>query len=193
MPNISPQIVPAPGFKCSDAATYFTQMQDQTDRLMKAIADITPPELEWQPAPKMNTIGMLLAHLAGAEVAWAMRGLEGYQASNLDDLIKRLEDLGFPDDGVGFDAGDAPPAYFAGKDLAYFREYLNRAREYWRNAASKITCEQMKTELSETIWNGTERIYTPRWVMYHILVHFPGHASQIYMLRHMYQDRIRTS
>jgi uncharacterized damage-inducible protein DinB len=189
MPNITqPTITPASGFQCSDAATYFTQMEDQTRRLLKAIADITPAELEWQSAPGMNTIGMLLAHLAGAEVAWAMRGFEGYQASDLDGFIAKVEALGFPDDGIGLAPDGLPPSYFAGKDLVYYTDRLARAREYWRRAASKITCEQMKTEITETIWDGTQRTYTPRWVMYHILVHFPGHASQIYMLRHMYRD-----
>ncbi len=190
MPDITrPKISSTPGFACSDAGTYFTMMEDQTHRLLDAIADITPEELEWQPAPKMNTIGMLLAHLAGSEVGWAMRGFEGYQASDIDAFIQRIEDIGFPDDGNGFQHGDGPPEYQKGKDLAFFVERMNRARAYWREAASKITCEQMKTEIRELVWDGTYRIYTPRWVMHHIHLHGPHHGGQVMMLRHMYQDR----
>jgi uncharacterized damage-inducible protein DinB len=190
MPNITqPHINPAPGFKCSDAATFFTQMEDQTRRLLAAIADITPAELEWQSAPGMNTIGMLLAHLAGAEAGWALRGLEGVQASDLDAFIAKCEELGFPDDGIPLSADGVPPAYLMGKDLAFFEDRLARGRAYWRNAAAKITCADMNREITETIWDGSQRVYTPRWVMYHILVHFPGHAGQIYLLRHLYRDR----
>lgn len=191
MTNITrPKIESTPGFACSDAGTYFTQMEDQTKRLLDAIADITPEELEWQPAPRMNTIGMLLAHLAGTEVGWAMRGFQGYQASNLDEFIKRIEDLGFPDDGNGFQHGDGPPEYQKGRDLAFFVERMNRARAYWREAASKITCEQMNTEIRELVWDGTYRIYTPRWVMHHIHLHGPHHGGQIMLLRHMYRDQV---
>ncbi|MBI5868837.1 MAG: DinB family protein [candidate division Zixibacteria bacterium] len=186
--SISPLISPAPGFKSEVAGLYFTQLEDQTRRLLKAIADITPAELEWQPQGGMNSIGMLLAHVAGAEVAWAMRGLEGYQATNIDEFIAKLEALGFPDDGAPLPADGKPPAYFSGKDLAYFTDSLSRAREYWRNASARLTDADVDRETNETIWDGTQRTYTPRWVMYHVLVHFPGHASQIYLLRHMYRD-----
>lgn len=190
MPDITrPKILAAPGFKCSDAGTYFTMMEDQTHRMLDAIADITPDELEWQPAPRMNSIGMLLAHLAGAEVGWAMRGFEGYQASDIDAFIKEIEDLGFPDDGNGFQHGDGVPDYQKGKDLAFFVERLNRARAYWREGASNMTCEQMNTEIRELVWDGAYRMYTPRWVMHHIHLHGPHHGGQIMLLRHMYQDR----
>ena len=186
--SISPRITPAPGFKSEAAGLYFTQMEDQTQRLHKAIADITPAELEWQPRGGMNSIGMLLAHVAGAEVAWAMRGFEGYQATNIEAFIAKIEALGIPDDGAPLPADGKPPAYFAGKHLAYFQELLAKARTYWRNAASKLSDADMDREITETIWDGTQRVYTPRWVMYHVLVHHPGHASQIYLLRHMYRD-----
>lgn len=189
MPNITqPKLLPTPGFKSADAATFFTQMEDQTRRLLKAIAGITTAELDWQHAPGMNTIGMLLAHLSGAEVGWALRGLEGVQASDIDAFIAKCESLGFPDDGIPLSADGVPPTYLMGKDLAYFEDRLARARAYWRNAAAKITDADMDREITETIWDGTLRVYTPRWVMYHILVHFPGHSGQIYMLRHMYRD-----
>ena len=38
--------------------------------LAKDLKDITPAELQWQLRPGMNTIGMLLAHLAIVEVFW---------------------------------------------------------------------------------------------------------------------------
>ena len=189
MPNITrPLMKPAPGFKSAEVGSFFAQMEDQTKRLLDAIADITPAELEWQSAPGMNTIGMLLAHLAGAEVGWALRGMEGEQARDIVAFIKRIEDLGFPDDGLGFHDSDTPPEFLKGKDLAYYTDRLARARAYWRNAAVKVTDAELNLEIIEKVWDGTLRMYTPRWVMYHILVHFPGHAGQIYMLRHMYRD-----
>ena len=190
MPDITrPTLAPAPGFASKEAGRMFAQVEDQTSRLLDAISDVTPDELEWQPALRMNSIGMLLAHLAGAEVGWAMRGFYGYQASDLDEFIKKIEGLGFPDDGNGFQHGDGVPDYQKGKDLAFFVERMNRARAYWRDGASKITDEQMGREIRELVWDGTYRMYTPRWVMHHIHLHGPHHGGQIMMLRHMYRDR----
>lgn len=192
MPDITrPLLTPTPGFKSKEAGSFFAQMEDQTKRLLDAIADITPEELEWQPASRMNSIGMLLAHLAGSEVGWALRGFEGYQATDLDEFIKRIEDLGFPDDGNGFQHGDGPPEYQKGKDLDFFVDGLKRARAYWRDAAAGITDEEMGQEIRELVWDGTYRIYTPRWVMHHIHLHGPHHGGQILLLRHLYRDRNR--
>ncbi len=190
MPDITrPKLDPAPGFKSTEAGRMFAQMEDQTARLLDAISDITPEELEWQPASRMNSAGMLLAHLAGSEVGWAMRGFRGYQASDLDAFIKQIEGLGFPDDGNGFQHGDGPPDYQKGKDLAFFVERMNHARAYWRDGAAQITDEQMGKEIRELVWDGTYCMYTPRWVMHRVHLHGPHHGGRIMMLRHMYRDR----
>ena len=46
------------------------QMDDQSRRLTEHTRGATADELAWQPAPGLQTIGMLLAHIAVVEVYW---------------------------------------------------------------------------------------------------------------------------
>lgn len=181
-------IPPASGFKSLEAARFFAQMEEMSGRLHDAIADIKPEELEWQPALGMNTIGMLLAHLAACEVGWAMRAFEGAPIDDIDAFIAKVEAAGQPDDGMGAPDG-LPPEYLRGKDWPYFRDRLSRACEYWRAAASKLTDADLDREIVQLPRGGIQRTYSVRWAMYHVLVHFPHHFGQIQMLRHMYRDR----
>jgi len=61
---------PAEGFRSREAASFYTQLEDQARILHESIQGMTPQELEWQPERGMNTIGMLLAHNAIVDVFW---------------------------------------------------------------------------------------------------------------------------
>lgn len=180
-------ICPAAGFLSVEAATFFAQMEDQSKRLFDAIRGITPEELEWQPAPGMNSIGMLLAHMAACEVGWAQRALERVEMVDIDAFLVALAALGQEDDGIPLPPDGKPPAYLRGKDLTYYEDRLARARAYWCEAAAKITDADMDPEITQAGYGGSQRIFNVRWAMYHVLVHFPGHVGQILLLRHLYR------
>jgi hypothetical protein len=55
------------GFRSKEAASCFAQLDDQSARLTEDTRQLTPEAIAWQPAPGMNTIGMLLAHIAIVE------------------------------------------------------------------------------------------------------------------------------
>src|SRR6185295_20379538 len=65
-----------PGYQSREVASFIAQMDDQLRLLTANTRDITPEELEWQPKPGMNTIGMLLAHNAIVEVFWTLVSLK---------------------------------------------------------------------------------------------------------------------
>ena len=174
-------IVSPPDFKSQEVGVYFAQMENQTERLTTDSRGATVEELAWQPAPGMNTIGMLLGHIAEVEVWWmSILTGEPYDCDRV---------LGVPADSDGMPlAADAlPPANLAGKDLAYYDGLLARARANTRRLlagadASILTREQERTQPRHVLLNG-------HWILYHIVEHQAGHYYQINLLRHSYRAR----
>src|SRR5262245_21225117 len=62
-------VIPS-GYASQEVASFIAQLDDLLERQHDQTRKLTPVDLEWQPAPGMNTIGMLMAHQAVIEVAW---------------------------------------------------------------------------------------------------------------------------
>ncbi|HEY7728225.1 MAG TPA: DinB family protein [Candidatus Eisenbacteria bacterium] len=171
------------GYRSQEVALVIAQMDDQLRLLREGLKGITADELQWQPKPGMNTIAMLLAHLAIVEVWWTMLVLAGEDAT---DLLPALG-IGADDDGMPLPEGGAPPAVLAGRDLSYFDDLLTRARRYLKEKATGVADEGLTREITRTRSDGSQRTVTVRWFFYHIAEHFSGHFGQILMLRHLYR------
>ncbi len=176
----------AAGFSAREAAMFLPQMDDQSRRLLEGIRGITPEELEWQPAPGTNSIGMLLAHLAIVEVVWTQVGI---MATNKVD-VQPVLGLGQDDDGMPIPPDGLAPAHLKGKPLPYYEDLLARARIYLKDAASKLVDADLDREITRTRPDGSQRIFNMRWVFYHSLEHFSGHFGQILLLRHLYRATV---
>lgn len=174
---------PLPGFRSQEAASFLAQMDDQSRRLMEGLEGATSEELEWQPYPGMNTIGMLLAHNAIVEVFWTLVALERAEKPS-GDAILGLKD---EDDGMPLPEDGKPPAVLAGKDLAYYDALLKKARAHLKKTAASVTDADMEKEITRTRPDGTQRAINVRWYFYHILEHYSGHFGQVLLLRHLYQ------
>lgn len=179
-------IRPAEGYQCREVATFISQMNDQSRRLAEAVHGITPQELEWQAAPGMNTMGMLLAHLAIVEASWTQIGL--LRISDVD--VRSAIGIGQDDDGMPLSVDGAAPAHLKGKSLAYYEDLLTRARAYYEEAAKKLPHEDLNREMTRTRPDGSQRVFNTRWVLYHVLEHFAGHFGQILLLRHLYRATV---
>jgi uncharacterized damage-inducible protein DinB len=174
---------PAPGYASREIASFLAQMDDQTKRLTDATRDLTPEELEWQPRPGTNTIGMLLAHMAIVEVFWTAL------------VVKREENyrseaslgIGMDDDGMPIPEDGLPPATLAGKDLPFYDDLLARGRAYVKEASKELPDSELEREIPRTRADGTRRLINVRWFYYHLLEHFAGHYGQILLLRHLYR------
>lgn len=168
------------------AAMFLWQLDDQSRRLTRDTRDATPEELSWQPAPGLNTIGMLLAHIAVAEVGWIDCGLHGREWGEPSVLPIRWEECGVP---LAPEAG--PPAMLAGKDLGYFDELLQRARKHTREAAEGLKDGDMAMRFRiPAFWQpDTQFEATVGWVLYHLLEHQAAHYGQVNLLRHQYRLR----
>jgi len=174
--------VPA-GYASREVGLFLAQMDDQSRRLNEATRDITPDELAWQSSPGMNTIGMLLTHIAIAETWWVNIVLKG----NPDLPVDQVLEIGVDDDGMPIPEGGLPPANLAGKPVAYFDDLLARARRYLKEASTGLADAELEREIERSRPDGSKRIINVRWFYYHLLEHFAGHFGQILMLRHLYR------
>ena len=176
----------ATGYRSGEAGSFLLQMDDQSRRLFEAVRDLTPEELEWQPAPGMNTIGMLLAHLAIAEVFWTQAGVLAMSKFDVQPVLG----LGEDDDGMPLEPDGPAPANLRGKRLPYFEDLLARARTYLKEAAEPLTDADLEREITRTRPDGSRRVVNVRWVLYHLLEHYSGHFGQVLLLRHLYRATV---
>jgi uncharacterized damage-inducible protein DinB len=181
MPALVQRILePRPGTASRNAGLFLWQLDDQSRRLTEDTRGATPEELAWQPAPGMNTIGMLLAHIAIVEVYWTQVGPLEITAHETESVIG----IGIDDDGMPIPEGGAPPAGLRGRDLAWYEDLLGRARAYSRRAISALGDADLDREITRRRRNGEVHASNMRWILYHMVEHFAGHYGQINLLAH---------
>jgi uncharacterized damage-inducible protein DinB len=188
VPRLIETLLEAPGdYRSSVAARCVWQLDDQTRRLFEALAGATAEELAWQSAPGMNTMGMLLAHLAIAEAHMAAVGVEG----RADSDVKGLLGIGPDDDGLPLPEHGTPPAVLGGKELVWFRGLIDKARAETVRIARQVTDADLARRIVRPPRpDGAQRAFNVDWMLYHLVEHFCGHSGQILMLRHLYRARL---
>ena len=172
-----------PGFRSDTVARFMWQLDEQRRALVDDTRGLTPSALEWQPAPGMNSIGMLLGHIAYAENHLTQVGLEGQAASDTRAAIG----LGVEEEGLPLAAGAPPSPALSGSDLAWFDERLGRARAHTRRVAMTLSEADLAREVRRQRADGTQRVFNVGWVLYHMLEHEAGHHGQINLLRHLHR------
>ena len=173
------------GYRSETIGRFLWQMDAQRRALTEQTRGLSVEELGWQPAPGMNTIGMLLAHIAYAENHLTQVGLEAKPTSDTRAVIG----IGEEEEGMPLAADAPPPPALAGRDLAAFDSMLGLAREYTRRVAMNLTEGDLEREISRRRADGNERVFNVGWVFYHLLEHEAGHRGQIALLRHLYGSR----
>ncbi len=159
-------------------------MDEQLDGLLRTIASWEPRHFEWQVRPGHNTAGMLLAHIAIAELYWgsvASRRFDSMEA--IDDHVLERLGLRLDDDGMPAAADALPPRTLAGRTYSDYETMLRGARGHTHAVLLPWTDEDLDRTF---LWR--EREFTQRWVVYHIAEHFSGHYGQVLLLRHLMVD-----
>ena len=182
MTQVARILEPVPGVKSKVVGLFLWQLDDQSRSLLEDTRGATPEELAWQASPGMNTIGMLLAHIAVVEASWIGRALHG-----LNDLAAGVLPIGRTETGVPLPEGAAPPAFLNGKDLAFFDDLLARSRAHTQREVSHLTDADLDRRFRRRYPDGAEYEYSVGWMLYHILEHEAGHYYQINLLRHQYR------
>ena len=190
MTDIFRDIKVADSFKSQQIGLFVAQLDDQNRRLLEDIHDITPAELEWQSAPGMNTIGMLLAHIAIVEAWWMHVGpLAKGSTEAAAEPLPGIIGLELKDDGMPIEkAGGQPPTNLAGRDLSFYEDILRKARSFTKETTVSLTDDDLDRTGSLKRRDGSTGTYTVRWVLYHVLEHEAAHYGQISFIRHQYRD-----
>ena len=160
------------------------QLDDQLRDLKETVEGLEVEHLEWQAEPGRNTIGMLLAHIAVAEVFWtqiAVAGLHGMPAG--DDRMKAVIGITKDEDGMPL-----PPAGLHSETLSGMRlqDYLAMLDDMRRATHATLTSWR-DADLEESFEVG-EHLVTRAWTVYHILEHLTAHLGQIRLLKREMKD-----
>ena len=186
MSSVTRNVIAIPaGYASQEVASFVAQLDDQLRRQKEQTRTLTPADLEWQPAPGMNTIGMLMAHQAIVEVGWTGIGIEDLQRSEIP--FREILGIGDKDDGMPLSPDGAPPAALAGRDQAFFDDLLDRARKHLKCVAAGVKDSDLTLIRPRTRPNGEPRELEVRWILYNMPGHFAGHFGQILLLQHARQ------
>lgn len=160
------------------------QLDDQSARLKNSVTGLEVRHLEWQPRLGNNTIGMLMAHIAVAEVYWFQCTAVNLMAeTDGDRIVKDVLGILPDDDGMPRPADGPHPTTLAGKTLPYYFDLLDRAR-----AASHTKMQSWSdTDLEYFVERRGFKI-NRSWMAYHVLEHQAGHFGQILLLKHQMVD-----
>jgi hypothetical protein len=166
----------------SKVGLFAAQLDDQLKWLKKYVKGLTVKQLEWQKQPGMNTIGMLLAHLALVEVWWIKMAPEGIPwGPDAKKIIQKI--CGFEDDGLPIPPDGRHPKYLRGYTIEKYLAKLAKAR--------RLTHRVLKTWRDrdlDTLYGQNKSQFSRIWTMYHVLEHFASHFGQILLLKHMMRD-----
>jgi uncharacterized damage-inducible protein DinB len=176
-------IVPPRGYRSREAGLFVAQLDEQSGRLKSDLRGASARELAWQSAPGMNTMGMLLAHIAIVEVFWVQIGPLRRARTSTETVLGMNSD----DDGIPLEKGGAPPHGLAGKTRADYVRLLDKARAYTKRALRDLRDADMERMVERTRRDGTRETLNMRWIVYHVLEHLAGHYGQILLLRHAYR------
>lgn len=170
------------GFASREVARFVWQMDEQRRRLIEDTRGLAPADLEWQPEPGMNTIGMLLAHLAYAETHLVQVGLLAEASGHAHDVIGITE----ADEGIPLAPGAGPSPALAGKPLEFFDDLLARARAHTHRVARDLRDADLETMIVRPPRpDGVVRHLNRGWLLYHLVEHEAGHHYQVNLLRHL--------
>lgn len=144
---------------------------DYVDRLgglhaecISAIDGLSQEALDWIPKPGMNSIGILIVHIVGAERYW------------LGDVMMK-EPSGRNRDQEFLTQGLEPP------ELTH---RLDGALAYVQESLEKFSLEDL-TEIRISPRDGQE--FTIGWALLHVLNHTALHLGHIEATRHMWEMR----
>lgn len=172
---------PPAGYDLPDARAVgwlAAQLDDQSRLLARRLAGAGRELLEWQPRPGVNTIGMLMAHLAVVEAYWVGAVLSGKEAREDAD---RIVGIAMDDDGMPLAPEGGHPTSLAGYKLEDYLALLERARSHTHRCLQGWG----DTRLDDLVTCDGHQV-SCGWVTYHLLEHFAQHAGQIALLQSLF-------
>jgi uncharacterized damage-inducible protein DinB len=144
---------------------YINLLQERHNEILEALEGLPAEALDWTPGPDMNSISVLVVHLASAERYWI-----GDVAAQ--DPKERDRDAEFRVRGV---------------EINILKKHLMGNLEYARNALNDFTIEDLQTT---RVSARDGRTFTVAWALLHALEHATLHLGQIQLTRQLWKASI---
>ena len=145
-------------------AEYLDRLEALHSHIERAIEGLSQAALDWVPGPDMNSLCVLVIHVAGAERYW------------VGDVVAR--DPSGRDRDAEFRA--------SGLDAATLRKRLRDALAYSRGVSESLTLQDLET-LRISPRDGKE--FTVAWALAHALEHTAMHVGHIQIMRQLWERR----
>ena len=160
------QIEPAPGFT-PEIGRFVAMLEDTRRRTKRYVEGLTAEQLSWYPNDKVESIGTILLHIAAIEISYIR-----------EDIMRQP---------MGEEWKIALPIRFGipqitGKELDYFTDQLDSAREETKTVLKSLTDTDLKriiTPLDPGEPQNTQIEFSIEYILYHIIGHEAHHRGQI--------------
>ncbi|HSB91035.1 MAG TPA: DinB family protein [Anaerolineales bacterium] len=146
---------------------FLGQLRTLHDGIGKAVDGLPLEAIDWSPGPEMNSIGVLMVHVAGSEKHW------------LGDVI------------AGEETGRDREAEFRsrGRDLASLQAGLDEMLEYARRVVSRLRIEDLAEERTAYADGRTMPVGL---CLLHVMQHTAVHLGHIQLTRQLWEATGRT-
>jgi uncharacterized damage-inducible protein DinB len=145
-------------------ADYLSRLERLHENCSQSIEDLSVEALDWQPGPGMNSIAVLITHLAGAERYW------------IGDIVGR--------DSSG--RVRAEEFQTQGLDAATLLERLSGTLAHSRGVLEQLEMSDLSSLRTSPMHEGD---FTVGWALAHALEHSALHTGHIEITRQLWDQQ----
>lgn len=143
---------------------YLDRLEGLHHRLTAALEGLPQQAIDWAPGEEMNSIGVLIAHIAGAERYWIGDVVAGDESGRV--RATEFETVGMDRDSL----------------LARLDEVLAHSR----GVLAGLSEEQLA---EERVSPRVDERFTLGWSLLHALKHTAEHVGQVEMTRQLWEQQ----
>ena len=163
---------PRPGYT-PEIGTLVSEMAWMREAVLRAVKDMTPPQLDYLLDEKANRIGALLLHLAATERLYQINTFESVGA---DALYKSAD---FKEWVVPMELGAPARQSITGNDLDHYLKILQKGREKTLAEFRKRDDQWLMAVDKTWPWGPTNNLC--KW--FHVCEHESHHSGQISLIK----------
>lgn len=149
---------------------WVAAMDDVRRQVKDAVQGMKPEEIAWKPPLGGNSIGQILRHIACVELEWIVQDIdeEHCPPKGAPDMFSRPEPMADP--GLRL--------------LPDFIKVLDYAREQTYKRLARLKAADIEGKRQNKDVNPS-KIFTVRWILYHLVDHEAQHKGQIMAVKRM--------
>ncbi|MCP5096326.1 MAG: DUF664 domain-containing protein [Chloroflexi bacterium] len=144
---------------------YMNRLQILHREIKKTFADLPQKALDWVPGQEMNSMTVLITHLAGAQRYWI-----GDMAGQIDSNRVRAAE---------FES--------AGQDAASLTTMLDDLEQFCADVLDSLTIADLDNVFESVSHNG--RSFSVAWSLGHAIDHSHEHLGHLQLLRQLWEQQ----